>query len=176
MLKGIENLIGRKNIPNNIAEKQPIVHCKHAGDGRNTIKYLARYVFKTGISNNRIISLENGQVTFSYNKTVDKKREKDTMSLPVDEFISRFIQHILPRGFVRVRHYGFNHPNSKIDLDELRIKIMNFSDQLKWHIREEKLDKEDRIEINRPICSQCKIEMQMIEVIREVFSKYPKTG
>lgn len=176
LLKGLEDLIGRENMPNNICDKEPIVNLTSAGDGRNIVKYLSRYVFKTGISNHRIISLENGHVTFKYKKVVKGERVDEVMTLSADEFISRFISHILPKGLVRVRHYGFNHSNSKIDLDVLKLKIMELDDQLLWHIKEAKLDKEDDIKIIRPICPQCKIEMDLIDVVRETVKTFNMTG
>jgi len=176
LLKGLEDLVGREKMPKNIFEKEPIVNLKSAGDGRNIVKYLSRYVFKTGISNQRIISLENGEVTFKYKKVVKGKRVDDVMTLSADKFILRFVSHILPKGLVRVRHYGFNHSNSKIDLDVLKLKIMDFDDQLLWHIKEAKLDEKEDIKIIRPICPQCKIEMDLIDVIRETVKKFNMTG
>lgn len=70
------------------------------------VEYLGRYTHKIAISNHRIISLDNGRVTFRY-KDYRKGAQKLEMSLPDQEFIRRFSQHILPKGLVRIRHYGF---------------------------------------------------------------------
>jgi hypothetical protein len=80
--------------------KRPFQHPKAV------VEYLGRYTHKIAISNHRILSLEDGKVTFSY-KDYRKGAQKQTMTLPDEEFIRRFSQHILPRGFVRIRHYGF---------------------------------------------------------------------
>jgi len=68
-------------------------------------RYLAPYIFRVAISNQRILKLENGQVTFRYRAT-DTGR-LSTCTLPALEFIRRFLQHVLPKGFVKVRYYGF---------------------------------------------------------------------
>jgi len=69
------------------------------------LKYLARYTHRVAISNSRLLRLENGTVTFRYKDYADEHRPK-TMTLPAQEFLRRFLQHVLPRGFVKVRHYG----------------------------------------------------------------------
>lgn len=80
--------------------KRPFQHPK------SVVEYLGRYTHKIAISNHRLLNLDNGQVTFSY-KDYRKGAQKLQMSLSDKEFIRRFSQHILPRGFVRIRHYGF---------------------------------------------------------------------
>jgi len=69
------------------------------------LKYLARYVYGVAISNYRLVDLSGGQVTFRYKDYADDNREK-LLPLPADEFIRRFLQHVLPKGFYKVRHYG----------------------------------------------------------------------
>ena len=95
---------------------------KPVGDGVATLKYLSRYMFRTAITNERIVSLENGHVTFRYRPS--GKPTERTMRLPVFWFLHRFLQHVLPRGFHRVRHYGFLSRRSNMDLDELRRLIV----------------------------------------------------
>ena len=68
--------------------------------------YLGRYTHRVAISNHRLLSCDQSQVTFSYRDRADGDRQK-TLSLPAEEFIHRFLQHILPSGFMRIRHYGF---------------------------------------------------------------------
>jgi hypothetical protein len=69
------------------------------------LKYLARYTHRVAISNQRLLSLNDGQVTFRYKDYADSHRSK-TMTLSAEEFLRRFVQHVLPRGFVKIRHYG----------------------------------------------------------------------
>lgn len=72
--------------------------------------YLGRYVHRTAISNHRILKLEKGKVTFEYydNRQADAtgKGSKKVMTLPAVEFIRRFLRHVLPFPYKRVRHYG----------------------------------------------------------------------
>jgi hypothetical protein len=84
------------------------------GPGR-VLKYLARYTHRVAISNHRLVSLDDGYVTFRYKDYADDHRRK-TMRLPADEFLRRFLQHVLPRGFVKVRHYGLLANRHREDL------------------------------------------------------------
>lgn len=77
------------------------------------IEYLGRYTHKMAISNHRIQNIQNDQVTFSY-KDYRQGAKKKQMSLPVQEFIRRFALHILPKRFVRIRHYGILSNKRKI--------------------------------------------------------------
>jgi hypothetical protein len=92
-----------------------VVHSRAAGDGQASLKYLAPYVFRVAISDHRIVSCDDGQVTFSYRRSGSNRWRKMTLDAP--EFIRRFMQHVLPRGFQKVRHYGFLGPNSRFSLD-----------------------------------------------------------
>jgi hypothetical protein len=93
------------SIPADVWAKDWVVHCQPAGTGLTTLKYLAPYIFRVAISNNRILKLANGRVTFRFRATDTGKLT--TSTLPALEFIRRFLQHVLPRGFVKVRYYGF---------------------------------------------------------------------
>jgi hypothetical protein len=75
------------------------------GGPAQVLKYLARYTHRVAISNARLVDLRDGRVTFRYKDYADDRRQK-TMTLAVDEFLRRFVQHVLPKGFVKIRHYG----------------------------------------------------------------------
>jgi hypothetical protein len=75
------------------------------GGPEQVLKYLARYTHRVAISNQRLVALANGQVTFKWKDYADGNTVKE-MTLSVKEFTRRFLLHILPRGFVRIRHYG----------------------------------------------------------------------
>ena len=75
------------------------------GGPARVLKYLARYTHRVALSNNRLLKLEEGQVTFRY-KDYAAARQQKTMTLSAEEFLHRFVQHVLPRGFVKIRHYG----------------------------------------------------------------------
>jgi hypothetical protein len=76
------------------------------GGPAQVLKYLARYTHRVAISNQRLLSMENGRVTFAYKDYADGNKSK-VMTLDATEFIRRFLLHILPRGFVRIRQFGF---------------------------------------------------------------------
>ncbi len=69
------------------------------------LAYLGRYTHRIAIANERIVSMDGDTVTFSYKDRADNDRRK-TMTLPAEAFLHRFLLHVLPRGFVRIRHYG----------------------------------------------------------------------
>ena len=84
------------------------------GGPRQVLKYLARYTHRVAISNQRLVSLEDGCVTFRW-KNYARAGEPATMTLPAEEFIRRFLLHVLPSGFVKVRHFGFLANRSRRD-------------------------------------------------------------
>jgi Putative transposase/Transposase zinc-binding domain len=73
---------------------------------RKLLDYLGRYTHRVAISNHRLLACEHGQVRFAYRDRADGDRKK-TASLSVEQFIGRFLLHVLPSGFMRIRHYGF---------------------------------------------------------------------
>lgn len=80
--------------------KKPMKSAKHV------IRYLGRYTHRIAISNARILKYENNQVTFKYKDYKDKNKVKE-MTLDDTEFFRRFMLHVLPKGFMKIRHYGF---------------------------------------------------------------------
>jgi hypothetical protein len=70
------------------------------------LQYLGRYTHRVAISNHRLVSLVDGQVTFRWRDSADHNKQK-LLTLPVDEFLRRFLLHLLPEGFVRIRNFGF---------------------------------------------------------------------
>jgi sarcosine oxidase delta subunit len=95
-----------------------VTDSRAVGDGESTLRYLSRYVFRIAISNARIVSLEKGRVRFRWKKSGCRRWR--TMELDALEFLRRFLQHVLPPGFQKVRHYGFLSPHSSVSLDEVR--------------------------------------------------------
>jgi len=89
------------------AEVEWVVYAKPPfGGPEQVLKYLARYTHRVAISNRRLVALEDGEVTFQW-KDYAHGRGRKTMTLKAAEFIRRFLLHVLPTGFVRIRHYGF---------------------------------------------------------------------
>jgi hypothetical protein len=101
------------SIPGNTPVKW-VVDCSHAGNGLTAIKYLSRYLYRGVISEKNIISNRNGEVTFKY--TESKTKKTCFRTLPGEDFLHLILQHVLPRGFRRVRDYGFLHGNAKKQL------------------------------------------------------------
>ena len=108
-------------VPAKVWRQDWVVHCRPVGKGLNAVRYLAPYIFRVAISNRRIVRLAAGKVTFRYRAT-DTGVLK-TCSLPAEEFIRRFLQHVLPRGFVKVRYYGFLSPGQRRRLAALRKQL-----------------------------------------------------
>jgi len=87
--------------------KNWVVYCKPPfGGPEYVLQYLGRYTHRVAISNYRLISLADGQVTFRWRDSAHHNEQK-VMSLSLDEFLCRFLLHVLPKGFVRIRHFGF---------------------------------------------------------------------
>jgi len=87
--------------------KNWVVYCKPPfGGPEYVLQYLGRYTHRVAISNYRLISLADDQVTFGWRDSAHHNEQK-VMSLSLDEFLCRFLLHVLPKGFVRIRHFGF---------------------------------------------------------------------
>jgi hypothetical protein len=97
------------------------VNIQPVGSAEQSIRYLSHYVFKVAISDHRIVDVNNGMVTFSYQKTGSRRTRY--MKLSALDFMGRFLQHCLPSGFMKVRYYGFMHGCSAIPIDRIRASI-----------------------------------------------------
>lgn len=95
LLKAIENAVERGDLPRNLPFAGP----------EQVLAYLGRYTHRIAIANERILSLDGDQVTFAYRDRRDHDRSKRT-TLDGPAFLRRFLLHVLPPGFVRIRHYG----------------------------------------------------------------------
>ena len=76
------------------------------GGPQHALRYLGRYTHRVAISNHRLVSLVDDKVTFRWRDSAHKNKQR-LLSLPVEEFLRRFLLHVLPKGFVRIRHFGF---------------------------------------------------------------------
>jgi hypothetical protein len=102
-------------------KKEWVVHSQPVGNGLRALRYLAPYIFRVAISNRRIVKLADGKVTFRYRTTDTGKLRM--CKLPAGEFIRRFLQHVLPKGFVKVRYYGFLASTCRPQLVALRQRL-----------------------------------------------------
>ena len=99
------------------------------------LEYLGRYTHRVAISNNRIISIDNGQVSFTY-RDRERNNEIREMTLDAHEFIRRFLLHVLPMGFVKIRYFGFLSHKNKNQAIALIRKIIDPDAELPEKIAE----------------------------------------
>jgi hypothetical protein len=109
--------------PRNLPEKW-VVDCAHVGKGKPALKYLSRYLYRGVISENNIVSNQNAQVTFNYIES--RSGNTRTRTLKGEDFLWLVLQHVLPKGFRRVRDYGFLHGNAKklLSLVQLVLQVV----------------------------------------------------
>jgi hypothetical protein len=134
-------------IPQEVWNQDWVVNSQAIGASSHSLHYLAPYLFKVAISNSRIVKLEDRKVFFKYKKHNSNRWR--TMALDVLEFIRRFLQHVLPTGFMKVRYYGFMAPGSSIPLEKVSALI-----ELSFGFRIEN----SKIEVKpfrSPTCSHC---------------------
>jgi hypothetical protein len=105
-------------VPRQVWKKKWVVNCKAAGQGRQVLNYLARYIFRVAITNSRLERIENGQVTFRYRHNRSQQLRRETVT--GEEFIRRFLLHTLPRGCAKVRYYGIWSPACRAQLEQAR--------------------------------------------------------
>jgi hypothetical protein len=113
-------------IPAKVWQQEWVVHCEGVGSGLNVLKYLAPYIFRVALSNNRLLKLEYDRVTFRYRDTETGAEKR--CSLGAQEFIHRFLQHVLPKNFVKVRYYGFFASTLHARLAALRQSLFAVTD------------------------------------------------
>jgi hypothetical protein len=111
-----------QDIPHETWQQAWVVDCRRVGSGAAALKYLAPYIFRVALSNNRIVGVQDERVTFRYRDGTTKQMRSCT--LPVFAFIRRFLQHVLPKGFVKVRYYGLFRLGNRRLLDQLRAQLV----------------------------------------------------
>ena len=108
--------------PSEVWDKKWVVFCRPTfRKEKQVLRYLGRYVHRIAISNNRIESCEDGQVTFRYQSS--DTRQWKRMSLPATEFLRRYLQHVLPQGFHKVRYYGLLSPANRLTLKRVQLLL-----------------------------------------------------
>ena len=130
-----------------------VVHSKDVGSGERVLEYMARYLNRIAISNHNIIKLENGKVTFRYKDAQTGKKSYQTISAL--EFIRRFLQHALPKRFVKIRYYGWLSPANRDRLDQLRKQMMLPPSETVIEPPQEKVKMQER----EMYCPQCQALM-----------------
>jgi hypothetical protein len=108
-----------ESFPQEVWDKPWVVYSKPTVQGADTVlTYLARYVHRIAITNNRILSAHDGTVTFRYKDSHHARW--NTMTLSAPDFIQRFLQHVLPKGFHKVRYYGLLSPSNRHLLQHIK--------------------------------------------------------
>jgi hypothetical protein len=106
-----------------------VVYAKRPfGGPQHALRYLGAYTHRVAISNHRLIALEDGNVTFRWRDSAHGNKKK-LMTLPIDEFLRRFLLHLLPRGFVRIRHFGFLANRRRASLLPICFQLLRRSTQ-----------------------------------------------
>jgi Putative transposase/Transposase zinc-binding domain len=101
--------------------KDWVTHCQPAGTGTEVLTYFAPYIYRIALTNNRLETLEDGHVTFRFKKHSGAGWKR--LTLPAEAFIHRFLQHVLPRGFIKVRAYGILSPSRRKVLPQIRLLL-----------------------------------------------------
>jgi hypothetical protein len=101
--------------------KKWVVNSKPTGSGQETLAYLARYVYRVALSQRDIVRHETNLITLHYRKS--GSRRVRTLKLLPQEFLRRFLQHVLPRGFRKVRYFGLHHSSKRSELKLLQASL-----------------------------------------------------
>ena len=158
-----------------LRRKNWVVYCKRPfKTPEHVFEYLGRYTHRVAISNHRILDIEDGKVTFLYKDRQDKNRTKQ-ITLTAFEFIRRFLLHVIPDGFMRIRHYGFlANRNKKEKIMSIR-KLLGISQEIPEATSisiEEMMQKLTGVDIKK--CPQCK--QGTLVITRKIERQSFKTG
>lgn len=147
-------------VPVSAWDKKFVVDIEPVGHGVPTLKYLAPYVHRVAVSDKRIVSVDEKSVTYTVRPS--KSDRIVTRSVTGEEFVSGFTQHILPRGFQKIRHYGWMGANTKLSLEHVQMLVWLFLGWTYWlgsgHAPQEQ-------PLKAPLlCVDCGGEMRVIAV------------
>jgi len=126
------------------------------GGPQYVLQYLGRYTHRVAISNHRLVSFVDGKVTFRWRDSAHNNEQK-LMTLSLDEFLRRFLLHVLPKGFVRIRNFGFLANRRRATLLPLCFHLLGSPQQT-----EQELSTSN--DANNPrLCPKCGGPMMVIE-------------
>jgi hypothetical protein len=138
-----------------------VVNIKPVGDGQAVLKYLAPYIHRVAISDNRIVACDEASVTYRY--TPSGTEQSKTRRVTGNEFVRGFVQHTLPSGFQKVRHYGWMSSNCRISLAEVKWLVWLFLGWTYWlasgHAPQEAPSRKTPV-----CCPHCGGEMHIIDI------------
>ncbi len=147
---------------NNIVNRKWVVYSKSQfQSSAKIVEYMSRYTHRTAISNSRIISINNNKIRFKYKDYKDNSKQK-IMKLSSDEFIKRFLYHILPKRYYRIRYYGVIQKLSTIK--NKKIIIQN-------HTKEDINEHNSKTLPTKPKCKKCKCKTSEVIVVVNGYNK-----
>ena len=151
-------------VPADTWKKKFVVDIEPVGDGRAVLKYLAPYVHRVAISDSRIVACDESSVKFQYKPSGATTYQERTV--PGSEFVRGFVQHTLPPGFQKIRHYGWMSSNSKVRLDEVKWLVWLF---LGWTFWLASGHAPQQPTAERPVlrCAECGGEMRVVDITFE---------
>lgn len=121
-MKLARKALPQESFPKEVWDKEWVVFCRPTfKKARKVLRYLGRYVHRIAITNDRLLSLGNGNVSFRYQNS--DTHQWQTMRLPAKEFLRRYLQHVLPQGFHKVRYYGLLSPANRVTLKRLQLLL-----------------------------------------------------
>jgi len=157
-------------IPNGLFDNNWVVYAKQPfGGAKQVINYLGRYTHRTAISNERIINVDDKNVTFTW-KDYRNNYAKQITTLPGEEFLRRFCMHILPPRFTRIRHYGFLSSASKTKSLAIIRASLNAAPQCATTKKSWQEIAFERMDIKPGVCKCCGGRMIIIEIIPNRFA------
>jgi hypothetical protein len=156
-------------VPAKAWKRHWIVDSRPVGSGQHALRYLSRYVFKTATSNRTVQLLPEGKVRWTYRHS--QTGQPASIHLEPMEFMARFLQHILPAHFARVRTFGWLHPAGKIRANRVRAllgqkPLLTPAEEQTWMLPTEpdfKLpDSPPAVMASAPVCPRCNLPMQLV--------------
>lgn len=165
-----------EQLPSRIWKQPWVVHCQSAGSGHTALKYLSRYVFKTATDNRWLPVLPDGRLRWGYRDSQSGK----SVSLRLEplELIRRFLQHILPAGFHRVRRFGWLRPARRVQLNRVRgllrkPALLSAAQRAAWQPPGSDFEPPEPLPApdHRPLCLKC--QRPMIRVGRWLKGQLP---
>ena len=154
-MKLAKKALPRETFSKEVWNKEWVVFCKPTFNrARKVLRYLGRYVHRIAITNDRILETKDGSVTFRYQES--NSGTWKAMPLKGEEFLRRYLQHVLPRGFHKVRYYGLLSPANRVKLQRVQLLLED------WHRNKEEEKQETPQDAPKNICRCCKEGIMVI--------------
>jgi hypothetical protein len=162
-----------EQVPAEVWQLDWVTHCQPVGKGQRALNYLAPYIFRVAISNRRLLKIADGKVTFRYRASDTGRWQRCTLT--AKEFLRRFLQHVLPKGFVKVRYYGIFSPSRRYLIPLIRLWLD--ADPTPTADGQDERDPEQGTEALREIkCPTCGHLMRWVQRLRPRLRCPPTTA